>query len=89
MKTITFSDGEETYTVDTASIQSVTFEESEFSSSYEATYYYIETEEDVLVADLEHTDSTEFEHIQSIADSDYLASEAADDYVRYVEELVS
>jgi hypothetical protein len=89
MATITFGDGNETYTVDTASIQSVTFEESEFSSSYEATYFYIETEEDVLVADLEHTDSTEFEHIQSIADSDFLASEATDDYSAYIDNLVS
>ncbi len=77
---ITISDGSTTSTVSASDIEAVTFDPEEFDSSYEATWYFVETDTEVLVADIRHTDHTDFERLQTIADSDYLVSNATNDY---------
>ncbi len=74
------SDGSIDTQINPSDIVSVSFEPSEFSSSYDATWFYVSTDTEELIADSEHMDSTDWERLQTVADSDYYSSDATNDY---------
>jgi hypothetical protein len=75
---ITISDGSTTRVITNTDIETVTFEASEFKSPAEATWYYVETDTEVLIADIAHMNDTDWQRLQTVADSNYYSQDATE-----------